>query len=133
MARVLVVDDEQNIRMAFSELLRRDGHEVYDAGDVKGAFALLNQYKFDVALLDIHIDERQSGLDLLAAIKDNHSDVEVIMVTGKPMASNVYQALCEGIFVFLVKPVMANELREVVRSAANPKAIKTSEKTPSEI
>ena len=70
MARVLIVDDMENIRIAFRDILEDDGHEVHTAGDATTGFALLNEHEFDVAVIDIILARGSGmGMDLFSAIR----------------------------------------------------------------
>lgn len=120
MSRVLVVDDMENIRVAFRDILEGDGHEVHTAADAAEGFALLNEREFDVAVIDI-ILERGSGMDLFSAIRKKSIDVELIIVTANPTIETSSLAFLDGAFDYLVKPIAAQTLIEAVGKATERK------------
>src|ERR1043165_9571526 len=81
MARVLVVDDEQDMRMALRLFLERSGHTVQEAGDGEAAISTLHATGADVVLLDMRMPG-MDGAQTLAKIREQYKDLPVIMVTG---------------------------------------------------
>src|SRR5229473_8207613 len=80
--KVLVVDDEEDIRRMLRQVLERERHAVTEAADGEKALEQLEQQRFDVVLLDIRLPG-MSGLDALAQIRDRAPETAVIMVTGE--------------------------------------------------
>ena len=104
MARVLVVDDEENIRIVFRDYLEQDGHRVQVADAADKAVKLLGQGEFDVVATDIIMPDI-SGIKLLEFIRQASPDVQVIMITGQPTVETAAQAVRTGAFDYLSKPV----------------------------
>ena len=122
MARVLIVDDEENVRIAFRDILEGDGHEVHTAEDVSDANRLMLEHDFDVVVTDI-IMPGFKGTDLLKTIHEKHEGVQVIMITGEPTVDTASEAVRAGAYDYLSKPVTGEALKKVVANAAGVKAL----------
>ncbi len=122
MARVLIVDDEQSIRISSQEILRDEGHSTRLAETSEEALAALDAEEFDVVLSDIYLP-RTSGINLLKTIKSRFAHVQVILMTGDPDVETAAEAVREGAFDYLPKPVRKHELTRVVASAAQVKSL----------
>lgn len=118
--KILVVDDEENLRALYKEYLERDGHDVLTATDSTESFYLLNKNKFDVMVLDINLSGL-SGLDFLSYVKQSTHDLKVIVITGVPSKSNVERANLEGAFDYLEKPISREKLINSVNRARKQK------------
>ncbi len=121
-ARVLVVDDERNIRLTLRAFLQDQRYEVALAEDADQALALLAQSSWDVVLTDMVLPGL-SGLDLLKAIRVAAPDVQVIMMTGEPTVETAAEAVRAGARDYLVKPVAKNAIVRSVAMAAQMKQI----------
>ncbi|MFO7678482.1 MAG: response regulator transcription factor [Chloroflexota bacterium] len=114
--RILLVDDEANIREGLKAILQKDGHEVQDVAAGADALALLPTFAAEAAVLDIRMPG-MSGTELLAAIKAQWPHLAVIMLTGHGTLETAITAVKEGAFDYLLKPAKADALREVVARA----------------
>ncbi|MCX6907029.1 MAG: response regulator, partial [Verrucomicrobia bacterium] len=123
MTRVLVVDDEQSIRLTLQEFLQEAGYEVEVAEDANTAQQLLKSGGFDVVVSDIVLP-RVSGVELLQAIRKESPRVQVIMMTGQPAAETAAAAVRAGAFDYLFKPVSKDAILRCVGNAAK---LKTAE------
>lgn len=123
MARVLIVDDEENIRLAFRDFLKENGHEVHTAGDVGDADRLMIEHDFDVVVTDI-IMPKLKGTDLLKRIHQESEGIQVVMITGEPTVDTASEAVRFGAFDYLSKPVSGEVLQRVVANAAKMKALR---------
>jgi putative nucleotidyltransferase with HDIG domain len=121
MARVLVVDDEVGLRLSMSALLKNDGHDVLVAQDVRSALVVLEQSPVDVVISDI-IMPGESGVEFLAQVRERDPSVAVILFTGEPCVETASEALRQGAFDYLAKPVSKAALLAVVARAAQAKA-----------
>jgi len=120
MARVLIVDDEESIRVTLAEFIKEDQYEVHIAGDAKEALRLIEDQPFDVIVTDI-ILPRMNGVALMKKIRERSPDTQVIMLTGDPTVETATEAVRAGAFDYLTKPVSKNAIRQVVASAATVK------------
>ncbi|MHB8876835.1 MAG: sigma-54-dependent transcriptional regulator, partial [Myxococcaceae bacterium] len=123
-AKVLVVDDDEVVLKAASEILRRAGHTVVALDDAVEGLAASKDPSFDVAVLDIKMPNL-SGLDLLGAFKQARPDVEVIMMTAFGTVVTAVEAVKAGAYDYLTKPFdNIDELSMTVAKAAERKALK---------
>ncbi|MBN1102314.1 MAG: response regulator [Deltaproteobacteria bacterium] len=83
MNRILVVDDEESIRILFSEELSEEGYEVITTGDGSQAISLIEETRPDLILLDIRLGQ-SNGLDLLQDIRNTYYDLPVVLCTAYP-------------------------------------------------
>jgi PAS domain S-box-containing protein len=122
MANVLIVDDEASIRTTLSAMLSREGHDVRAAVDGAQALDLLATRPADVIVSDIVLP-RQSGVALLREIRQRHPNVQVIMITGEPDVNTAAEAVRQGAFDYLAKPVTREAICRVVANAAGTKRL----------
>ncbi|MCP4416238.1 MAG: response regulator transcription factor [Chloroflexi bacterium] len=114
--KILLVDDEANIRQGLKAILQKDGHEVQDVATANAALALLPTFATEVAVLDIRLPGMQ-GTELLAGIKTKWPYMAVILLTGHGRLESAVTAVKEGAFDYLMKPAKPNAIREVVGRA----------------
>ena len=104
MARVLLVDDEPNIRRMLGSLLEAEGYAVKPAADAGEALAALERWEADVALLDLALPGTD-GLDLLASIRKRWPALPVVMISGRATLGDAVRATKLGAFHFIEKPL----------------------------
>ena len=114
--RILIVDDEENIRKGLRAILLKDGHEVTDIDSAEGALRLLETFTFDVAIVDIRMPG-MAGVELLHEIRNQWPYVAVILLTGHATLESAMKALKDGAQDYLLKPAPPNEIRESVSDA----------------
>lgn len=102
--RILVVDDEANLRHTVARVLQRAGFEVTTAASGKEGLALLSQQTFDLVFMDIRMPD-MNGLETLQAITANHPKLPVILFTGQPDLNSAVSALRQGALDYLQKPL----------------------------
>ena len=113
---VLVVDDEENIRIILAYTLRLNGFEVYLAKDGLTGLELAREKKPDVIVLDWMMPE-MDGLEVLSELEKDEGtkEIPVIMLTAKGTMLDVGQALYQGAVDYILKPFEPEELVEIVR------------------
>lgn len=114
--KILLVDDETNIRDGLKAILQKDGHEVRDVASAAEALDILAHYDAETAVLDIRMPG-MSGTELLAALKARKPHLAVVMLTGHGTLETAMTAVKEGAFDYLLKPAKPDALREVVKRA----------------
>ena len=120
MPKILIIDDEENIRKTLREILEDEGHDVLLADDGETGMRLFREETPDVVLLDIQMP-RKDGLEVLAEIKESRIDCEVIMVSGHGTIEIAVTAIKQGAYHFLQKPLAMIEVKQIVRHAAEAK------------
>lgn len=124
MAKLLVVDDERNLRMVIQKEMVRKGHEVETAPDGQAAWEMLEARDFDVLLCDINMP-RLDGMGLLRRIREKgQNPPEVIMLTGQGTVETAIEAMKLGAYDYLTKPYRIAELAALVSQAAEKKQLK---------
>ena len=113
-ARVLVVDDERSILQLLKEALTNWGYQVTTATSGREAVEALRTSIFHIAITDIRMPD-MSGLDLLREIKKLDDAIEVVVMTGYPAISSAVEALKEGAYDYLSKPVMLDEIHHLMQ------------------
>ena len=111
--RVLVADDDADLRDLLADALAEWGYDVVTAADGAEAVAKAQHQLFDVALVDIWMPG-MDGLRTLEEIKHHDPSIEVVMMTGDPMVTTAVQALKAGAYDYLVKPLNLDELQHLM-------------------
>jgi len=115
-ARILVVDDEINIREALTTLLIDDGYEVLSATSAEGAVKMLQAEPFDVVISDLRMPGL-SGLDLLRWVKDMSPEIEMIILTAYGTVEGAVEAVKLGAYDYVSKPVDRRRLSLLIEKA----------------
>ncbi len=111
--KILIVDDELLILRIISDILSKEGYEVKTAINYFNASQLLESEKFDVVITDIRMPEK-SGIDLLTHVREINSDIPVILMTGFASLETAVEAVKQGAFDYLTKPLDFNKLKRIV-------------------
>jgi two-component system response regulator PilR (NtrC family) len=122
MASILVVDDERSMREFLEILLRKQGHEVATEADLAGALARAGDGDLDLVITDLRLG-RESGLDVLRAVKDQSPATEVVVVTAFATTENAVQAMKLGAYDYVLKPFKVDEITLVVEKALEHRAL----------
>jgi len=114
--RILVVDDEQDIRAALKMILEYEGMIMTEAATGLEALTLVEDQEPDVALLDIKM-ERMDGLEVLAELRRLRPSLPVIMISGHATIATAVEATRLGAFDFMEKPLESDRVLLVLRNA----------------
>ncbi len=112
--KILVVDDEKNIRLYLEHLLKRDGYQVKTAENGEVALSSIANEEFDIVLLDLMMPGI-GGLQVLSQLHQQQPDTVVILLTAHASLETAVEALRYGAHDYLFKPCEANDLRESIR------------------
>ena len=114
--KVLVVDDEANIRASLKEMLTRDGHQVVTVDSGEAALALISgtTQAFDVVLIDLKM-KGIGGIKVLKALRQQSPDTVAIVLTAHASLGTAVEAVRHGAHDYLFKPCKPTELRESIR------------------
>ncbi len=126
--RVLVVDDEPDLRTLYELTLLREGLHVQSADTVRSALDRLAEHPFDVLITDMRLPDGL-GLELLQHVNATGRQEQTIVITAYGSADNAVQALKAGAFDYLTKPVDLKHLRQAVASAARQASARPGETT----
>ncbi|MBP8272161.1 MAG: sigma-54-dependent Fis family transcriptional regulator, partial [Sphaerotilus sp.] len=114
--RLLVVDDEPDLRTLYELALLREGYDIETAGTVEEAWALLTAARYSAIITDMRLPDG-TGLDLLRRLEQAGRSEKTIVITAYGSAENAVQALKSGAYDYLTKPVDLRQFRSVVASA----------------
>ncbi len=114
--RILIVDDEKNIRDIFALLLEEKGYEVKSAASGADGLAAAAAFRPDVVLLDMNLPDA-SGLDVLAEIRTNLPKARIIIITAFGTIKNAVEATKLGAYAYLEKPIDNEELLLLIERA----------------
>jgi DNA-binding NtrC family response regulator len=124
MPKLLVVDDESNLRLVVQKELSRQGHDVETASDGEAAWELIEHEDFDVVLCDINMP-RLDGIGLLRRLRErSQNPPEVIMLTGQATVESAIEAMKLGAYDYLTKPYRITELAALVQQASEKQKLK---------
>jgi DNA-binding NtrC family response regulator len=131
-ARVLLVDDEEDFVDTLSKRLEIRGLKVTGAHGGEEAVQLVDEEQFDAIVLDLAMPG-MDGLETLKAIKENHPDAEIIILSGKGTIKSSIEAMKLGAEDFLEKPVDFNELLHKIDEAKNKRILILQKQSKEEI
>ncbi|MEK9975326.1 MAG: sigma-54 dependent transcriptional regulator [Pelagibacteraceae bacterium] len=127
MKKILIVDDEKDIRFILNEILTENHYTVVSAGTIKEAESIINNDHFDLALLDVLLDEKsRDGLYLLNQIKKKNKDIPVIMMSGHANIQIAVNSVKDGAFEFLEKPFNQERLLNFIKRGIEFSELSTS-------
>ncbi len=112
--RILVVDDEDDVRALLTRYLEMEGYEVDQAADAAGAYAVLAERRPDLVLLDVML-KPDDGLEVLSRLR-KESEVAVILLTGKGAEADRVVGLKLGADDYIVKPFSPAEVEARISS-----------------
>jgi putative two-component system response regulator len=115
-SRILVIDDEDVIRMLVVEILESAGYDVTSAESAEVALALLEDADFDLVVSDV-IMPGLSGLELLESVRARRASLPVVLVTGAGTYDTLSQALTRGAAGLVTKPFAHSDLQTAVADA----------------
>ncbi len=114
--KVLVIDDEPDLRTLYEVSLVREGYVVHTAEGVEQALELLKRERFDAVISDMRLQDGL-GLDVLRFLTQNQRNERCVVITAYGSAENAVEALKAGAFDYLTKPVDLKQFRSVLAQA----------------
>lgn len=120
--KILIVDDEPNLRKVLGAHLTREGYEVVLSSNGEEALALVEKGGIDVVVTDM-VMPKLDGLSLLRLLVAQHADLPVIMITAHGTVDSAVEALKIGAFDYITKPFEREELKQVIAKAARSRAL----------
>jgi len=123
--RVLVVEDDDAVRMMLLEGLQRDGFEVVAASNVCDALKLITTEHFDALLSDLHMPLAGDGFTVVSAMHHTHPNAVTMVLSGYPALEEALSAILDQADEILAKPIRIAEIKELIRGRLrNPRVTK---------
>src|SRR6185436_7356791 len=111
--RLLIIDDEENIRRTTAVVLDAMGHEIVGVESGAAALKQLETDRFDIAFLDLKLNG-ESGLDLLPELLKNNPQLEVVVFTAYASVETAVEAMRRGAIDYIPKPFTPDQIRQVL-------------------
>ena len=121
-ARILIIDDEESIRITINEFLLKEGYDVLEAKSYDETIKIINTEHIDVVLSDIVLEDK-SGIDILKKVNERHLKCPVILFTGYPNLETASEAVRLGAYDYITKPVEKEVLLHTTRMALRHKTL----------
>jgi two-component system OmpR family response regulator len=115
MFHVLVTDDQPNTRKLMETVLRRNGYEVFTAGDAQEALRVLDEQHIDILLLDIMMPG-MDGFALTRELRENNVNTPILMITAKQLPDDKHTGFLAGADDYMTKPVDMEEMLLRIRA-----------------
>jgi DNA-binding NtrC family response regulator len=115
--RVLVVEDDRSTRVGLTELVRSWGYLAESASDGEEALQRITTFRPGIIVSDV-VMPRMDGLALLRALRDQMSDISVILLTAQGSVETAVEAIKDGAYDYLTKPVDTQRLQILIQKAA---------------
>lgn len=113
-ARILVVDDDENIRKVEVAILEDQGYTVESVGTAKEAIEKSKRKFYNVALIDIRLPDME-GIELLTKFRETTPKIRKIIVTGYPTLQNAVDAVNKGADAYIVKPFDVEKVLKTIQ------------------
>jgi DNA-binding NtrC family response regulator len=126
MKNILIVDDELNMRLVLSAMLKKEGFEVSSASNGREALQILQSTKTAVAITDLKMPDID-GMELLTRISELYPEIPVIMITAHGTIATAVEALKKGAFDYITKPFDLDDLKNIISKAIKTNTLKESE------
>ena len=114
---ILLVDDEDELRILLRDTLRQDGFQVEDAADVHSALALMDRRHYPVVLTDLNMPGGPTGFDLIRAVQARDAQTLCVVITGYASIESAIRAVKFGAYDFVQKPFQLAEIEAVLNRA----------------
>lgn len=118
MSKLLIVDDESDIREFAKSFFKKRGIDVSTASGGKGALDIIAAENPDLVLLDVRMEE-MTGVDVLKILRKTNQTTKVIMVSGVEDEETIKEAKALGIIGYVHKPLVLEELEKIVLAELN--------------
>ena len=102
-ARILIIDDDENIREVLTQILEDEGYSVETADTAKKGIEKSENAFFNAALIDVRLPDME-GIELLARLRDTKPRMRKIIITGYPTLQNAVSAVNKGADAYIMKP-----------------------------
>jgi len=121
--RILIIDDEPNIRRTLRVALEASSHEVEEATTAAEALAAVEARQADVALVDLRLGQ-DNGLDLVGPLLEQAPRMAIVMITAHASVDTAVEAMRRGAFDYLPKPFTPANVRAVLERVARDRGLR---------
>jgi two-component system nitrogen regulation response regulator NtrX len=120
--KILIIDDEKNIRTSLSSVLRDEGHEVFLAEDGKSGLVRLTEQAVELVFLDVKLPG-MDGLQVLQRLQQEFPDVDVLMISGNSDIETAVKAVRMGAYDFMEKPLSLPKILIAVKNIVDKRQL----------
>jgi len=124
-AKILVVEDEENLRYSIKRTLTKAGHAVFDADRMAPAWEMVQAQEPDVVITDLNLPEGDHGLELVRRLRAEGHSAAIIVITAYGTVETAVEAVKQGADEFLQKPLSMEELKVVVGRVIENRKVRT--------
>ncbi|HET6490093.1 MAG TPA: sigma-54 dependent transcriptional regulator [Syntrophales bacterium] len=124
--KILIVDDEVNMRLVLKAMLKKEGYEVETAADGMEALALLRHHDITACVTDLRMP-KLDGMGLLNRMVEEYPSIPVIIITAHGTVATAVDALKKGAFDYITKPFDQEELKNVISKAVKTRVLSDEE------
>jgi DNA-binding NtrC family response regulator len=117
-ARILIIDDDENIRKVVKTILEDEGYTVEVAETAKDGIEKSQKIFFNLALIDVRLPDME-GVELLTKLRDTKPKMRKIIVTGYPTLQNAMSAVNKGADAYVMKPFDVEQLLTTIKEQLN--------------
>ncbi|MBI4347380.1 MAG: response regulator, partial [Elusimicrobia bacterium] len=114
--KILIVDDDANLRDSMRDNLELEGYEIHEAGTAAEALTKGGAGGFDVILMDFNLPDG-TGIDAIRSIRKTNSESQILMLTAHASLDTALKAIQESVYDFLSKPVDFEHLKRSISKA----------------
>ena len=125
--KILVVDDDNNLRETLVDLLEIEGYKVYQAGSAAECLEICASEFFNVILMDYNLPD-ETGMDLIRKIRAFNQESQIIMITAFASLNAIMEAMQESVYDFLMKPIDFDYLKRTIHRALDKYFLEKSNK-----
>ena len=120
-ARILIVDDDENIRKVLTAILEGEGYSAESSGTAKSAIEKTKRNFYNLALIDIRLPDME-GIELLTRTHDTTPQMRKIIITGYPTLQNAMEAVNRGADAYILKPFDMEKVLETIKDQLRKQA-----------
>ena len=120
--KILIVDDEVNMRLVLKTMLKKEGYDVETAADGLEALALLKRHDVTACVTDLRMP-KLDGMGLLNRMVEEYPSIPVIIITAHGTVATAVDALKKGAFDYITKPFDQEELKNVIGKAVKTRVL----------
>ena len=124
--KILIVDDEVNMRLVLKAMLKKEGYDVETAADGLEALALLRHHEITACVTDLRMP-KLDGMGLLNRMVEEYPSIPVIIITAHGTVATAVDALKKGAFDYITKPFDQEELKNVIGKAVKTRVLSDEE------